>query len=91
VSSVFSTFSSGLPYWLREIDRIIFRANNDAYKVTKEFNGCYKTWTEQFWTDAFGLFMQKEMERFVRFIVQKLKDAELFASQGGPVILTQVQ
>jgi len=30
------------------------------------------------------------MERFVRFIVQKLKDAELFASQGGPIILTQV-
>ncbi|XP_039792361.1 beta-galactosidase 12-like isoform X2 [Panicum virgatum] len=54
----------GLPYWLREIDRIIFRANNDAYK--------------------------KEMERFVRFIVQKLKDAELFASQGGPIILTQI-
>ena len=34
--------------------------------------------------------MQKEMETFVRFIVQKLKDAELFASQGGPIILTQV-
>jgi hypothetical protein len=34
--------------------------------------------------------MQKEMEKWTRFIVQKLKDAELFASQGGPVILTQV-
>ncbi|ONM23189.1 Beta-galactosidase 11 [Zea mays] len=55
----------GLPYWLREIDHIIFRANNDPYK--------------------------KEMEKFVRFIVQKLKDAELFASQGGPIILTQIE
>uniref|UniRef100_K3ZQT2 Beta-galactosidase n=1 Tax=Setaria italica TaxID=4555 RepID=K3ZQT2_SETIT len=55
----------GLPYWLREIGHIIFRANNEAFK--------------------------KEMEKFVRFIVQKLKDAELFASQGGPIILTQIE
>ncbi|KXG36088.1 beta-galactosidase 12 [Sorghum bicolor] len=55
----------GLPYWLREIDHIIFRANNDPYK--------------------------KEMEKWTRFVVQKLKDAELFASQGGPVILTQIE
>uniref|UniRef100_A0A0A8YH38 Beta-galactosidase n=1 Tax=Arundo donax TaxID=35708 RepID=A0A0A8YH38_ARUDO len=55
----------GLPYWLREIDRIIFRANNEPFK--------------------------KEMEKFVSFIVQKLKDAELFASQGGPIILTQIE
>ncbi|KAL6601348.1 hypothetical protein ACP70R_044568 [Stipagrostis hirtigluma subsp. patula] len=55
----------GFPYWLREIDRIIFRANNDPFK--------------------------KEMERFVRFIVQKLKDAELFAPQGGPIILSQIE
>nr|CAB3454079.1 unnamed protein product [Digitaria exilis] len=54
----------GLPYWLREIGHIIFRANNEPFK--------------------------KEMEKFVRFIVQKLKDADLFASQGGPVILAQV-
>nr|CAG30724.1 putative beta-galactosidase precursor [Hordeum vulgare] len=55
----------GLPYWLREIPHIIFRANNEPYK--------------------------KEMEKFVRFIVQKLKDAEMFASQGGPVILAQIE
>jgi hypothetical protein len=34
--------------------------------------------------------MQGEMEKFVRFIVQKLKDADLFACQGGPIILSQV-
>uniref|UniRef100_A0ACD5XZP6 Uncharacterized protein n=1 Tax=Avena sativa TaxID=4498 RepID=A0ACD5XZP6_AVESA len=55
----------GLPYWLREIPHIVFRANNEPYK--------------------------REMEKFVRFIVQKLKDADLFASQGGPIILTQIE
>jgi hypothetical protein len=34
--------------------------------------------------------MQMLMEKFVNLIVQKLKDANLFASQGGPIILAQV-
>ncbi|BAF25717.1 Os09g0539200 [Oryza sativa Japonica Group] len=55
----------GLPYWLREIGHIIFRANNEPFK--------------------------REMEKFVRFIVQKLKDAEMFAPQGGPIILSQIE
>ncbi|KAL6846042.1 hypothetical protein ACP4OV_023490 [Aristida adscensionis] len=55
----------GLPYWLREIDRIIFRANNEPFK--------------------------KEMEKFVRFIIKKMQDAELFANQGGPIILSQIE
>jgi hypothetical protein len=49
----FSLFSSsGLPYWLREIDHIIFRANNDPYKVIKEFYGCSKDMHVEFWTDG---------------------------------------
>lgn len=88
---LFSLLSpSGLPYWLREIGHIIFRANNEPFKVIKEFNCCNKIRTGEFWTDGFGLLIQKEMEKFVRFIVQKLKDADLFASQGGPVIIAQV-
>ncbi|KAL5205953.1 hypothetical protein ABZP36_034162 [Zizania latifolia] len=35
--------------------------------------------------------LTKEMEKFVRFIVQKLKDAEMFAPQGGPIILAQIE
>ncbi|KAF7060272.1 hypothetical protein CFC21_067067 [Triticum aestivum] len=54
-----------LPYWLREIPHIIFRANNEPYK--------------------------REMEKFVRFIVQMLKDENLFASQGGNIILAQIE
>ncbi|ONM23190.1 Beta-galactosidase 11 [Zea mays] len=42
----------GLPYWLREIDHIIFRANNDPYKVIKEFYGCSKDMHVEFWTDG---------------------------------------
>jgi len=34
--------------------------------------------------------LQTHMEKFVNLIVKKLKDANLFASQGGPIILAQV-
>lgn len=34
--------------------------------------------------------MQKEMERFLEKIVNMMKDENLFASQGGPIILAQV-
>jgi hypothetical protein len=34
--------------------------------------------------------MQKYMKQFVTLIVNKLKEAKLFASQGGPIILAQV-
>jgi hypothetical protein len=30
------------------------------------------------------------MERFVRKVVELMKDEKLFASQGGPIILAQV-
>jgi hypothetical protein len=33
---------------------------------------------------------QMHMEKFVNMIVEKLKDANLFAPQGGPIILSQV-
>jgi hypothetical protein len=36
------------------------------------------------------LFIQNLMQKFVTLIVNKLKDAKLFASQGGPIILAQV-
>lgn len=34
--------------------------------------------------------MQHHMERFVRKIVNMMKKEKLFASQGGPIILAQV-
>ncbi|CAI0557703.1 unnamed protein product [Linum tenue] len=34
---------------------------------------------------------KQHMERFVKMIVEKLRDAKLFASQGGPIILAQIE
>ncbi|KAG8048213.1 hypothetical protein GUJ93_ZPchr0008g12393 [Zizania palustris] len=34
---------------------------------------------------------KKHMKEFVTLIVNKLKDAKLFASQGGPIILSQIE
>ncbi|PAN36604.1 hypothetical protein PAHAL_6G296200 [Panicum hallii] len=34
---------------------------------------------------------KSHMEKFVNLIVKKLKDANLFASQGGPIILAQIE
>ncbi|RRT54089.1 hypothetical protein B296_00015913 [Ensete ventricosum] len=35
--------------------------------------------------------MQDHMKRFATMIVKRMKDEKLFASQGGPIILAQVQ
>ncbi|KAL6855899.1 hypothetical protein ACP4OV_018701 [Aristida adscensionis] len=55
----------GLPYWLREVPDIVFRTNNEPFKM--------------------------HMEKFVNLVVKKFKDANLFASQGGPIILAQIE
>jgi hypothetical protein len=36
-------------------------------------------------------FAQMHMETFVKIVIKRLKDANLFASQGGPIILAQVR
>ncbi|PKA46168.1 Beta-galactosidase 11 [Apostasia shenzhenica] len=36
-------------------------------------------------------FVQYHMERFVRKVVDKMKEEKLFASQGGPIIIAQVE
>ncbi|KAM0986361.1 hypothetical protein ACFX13_013800 [Malus domestica] len=55
----------GLPYWLREVPRIIFRFDNTAYKY--------------------------HMKNYVDMIVSRLREAKLFAPQGGPIILAQIE
>ncbi|CAI0556757.1 unnamed protein product [Linum tenue] len=55
----------GLPVWLRDIPGIVFRSNNDPYKVY--------------------------MQNFTTKIVTMLQSQNLFASQGGPIILAQVE
>ncbi|KAK7404379.1 hypothetical protein VNO78_05239 [Psophocarpus tetragonolobus] len=55
----------GLPYWLREIPEIIFRSNNEPFKL--------------------------HMKNYVSTIVKTLQDENLFAPQGGPIILAQIE
>nr|CAD1830486.1 unnamed protein product [Ananas comosus var. bracteatus] len=55
----------GLPYWLREVEGIAFRTDNEPFKY--------------------------HMKRFVEKVVQLMKDEKLYASQGGPIILSQIE
>jgi hypothetical protein len=38
-----------------------------------------------------GLFVQAEMQRFTEKVVATMKGAGLYASQGGPIILSQIE
>ncbi|PKA64759.1 Beta-galactosidase 16 [Apostasia shenzhenica] len=55
----------GLPFWLHDIPGIVFRSNNEPFK----------------------LYMQS----FVTKIVEIMKFEQLYASQGGPIILSQIE
>ncbi|KAG0488052.1 hypothetical protein HPP92_006601 [Vanilla planifolia] len=55
----------GLPTWLRYVPGIVFRTDNEPFKL--------------------------HMERFVTKIVEMMKNEKLYASQGGPIILSQVE
>ncbi|XP_068664980.1 beta-galactosidase 13-like [Aristolochia californica] len=55
----------GLPYWLREVNNITFRTDNEPFK------NC--------------------MQKYTQMIVDMFKDEELFASQGGPIIVAQIE
>jgi hypothetical protein len=41
-----------------------------------------------YWLDLSHL--QYQMKKYVKMIVNKMKEEKLFASQGGPIILAQV-
>ncbi|KAA3462829.1 beta-galactosidase 13-like [Gossypium australe] len=55
----------GLPYWLREVPNIIFRCDNEPFKM--------------------------HMKKFVTLVIEKMKQAKLFAPQGGPIIVSQIE
>lgn len=55
----------GFPYWLKEVPGIVFRTDNDPFK----------------------LFMQG----FVSKIVHLMEENQLFAWQGGPIIMAQIE
>ncbi|XP_059453357.1 beta-galactosidase 16-like [Corylus avellana] len=55
----------GLPIWLRDVQGIVFRSNNEPFKY--------------------------HMGRFVTKLVNMMKSERLYASQGGPIILSQIE
>ncbi|XP_024362300.1 beta-galactosidase 9 [Physcomitrium patens] len=55
----------GFPYWLKDIPGIVFRTDNEPFKVA--------------------------MEGFVSKIVNLMKENQLFAWQGGPIIMAQIE
>lgn len=55
----------GFPYWLKEIPGIVFRTDNEPFKVA--------------------------MQGFVTKIVNLMMENELFAWQGGPIIMAQIE
>ncbi|XP_057446313.1 beta-galactosidase 16-like [Lotus japonicus] len=55
----------GLPLWLHDIPGIVFRSDNQPFKI--------------------------QMQRFTAKIVNMMKSANLYASQGGPIILSQIE
>ncbi|XP_068645354.1 beta-galactosidase 13-like [Aristolochia californica] len=55
----------GLPYWLREVQNITFRTNNEPFK--------------------------NHMKKYTRMMVDMMKKEKLFASQGGPIIVSQIE
>eukprot|EP01018_Ginkgo_biloba_P031036 Gb_40554 [translate_table: standard] len=65
----------GFPLWLHFIPGIKFRTDNEPFKV----GHCF-----------LDFICNTEMQRFTALIVNLMKQKELFASQGGPIILSQV-
>ncbi|KAK1433352.1 hypothetical protein QVD17_10262 [Tagetes erecta] len=55
----------GLPFWLHDVPGIVFRTNNQAFKL--------------------------HMQNFTTKIVNMMKAENLFYTQGGPIILTQIE
>ncbi|OIT27278.1 PREDICTED: beta-galactosidase 16-like [Nicotiana attenuata] len=55
----------GFPFWLHDIPGIVFRSNNEPFKLY--------------------------MQNFTTKIVNLMKSEGLYASQGGPIILSQIE
>jgi len=83
-----SFFNSGFPVWLHFIPGIKFRTDNEPFKVTLLLLFCGAVLGFEFTHQQ--LCIQAEMKRFTAKIVDMMKQEKLYASQGGPIILSQV-
>lgn len=87
--------NSGFPLWLHFIPGIKLRTDNEPYKVYNPFIPICSLLcvfaifsTSLVWLKICGF--QAEMQRFTAKIVEMMKNEKLYASQGGPIILSQV-
>ncbi|KAJ6884611.1 hypothetical protein NC652_031576 [Populus alba x Populus x berolinensis] len=55
----------GLPFWLHDVPGIVFRSDNEPFKVY--------------------------MQNFTAKVVSMMQSENLYASQGGPIILSQIE
>ncbi|KAF8670752.1 hypothetical protein HU200_050417 [Digitaria exilis] len=76
----------GLPAWLRDIPGVQFRLHNEPFEIDSP-----KQVESLLMMILFYTQWQREMETFTTLIVNKMKDAKMFAGQGGPVILAQIE
>ncbi|KAL9322778.1 hypothetical protein ACSQ67_010831 [Phaseolus vulgaris] len=79
----------GFPLWLHFIPGIKFRTDNEPFKVTLLLLLCDAVLGSEFTHQP--LCTQAEMKRFTAKIVDMMKQEKLYASQGGPIILSQIE
>ncbi|XLT84611.1 hypothetical protein HN873_006364 [Arachis hypogaea] len=79
----------GFPIWLHFIPGIKFRTDNEPFKVSP-YIYIYLIHVISN-NNSKNLFLQAEMKRFTAKIVNMMKQESLYASQGGPIILSQIE
>lgn len=89
------TFGRGFPLWLHFIPGIQFRTDNEPFKVSTISIFSFHVVNHwcllvELWVALFCYLFQAEMQRFTAKIVDMMKQEKLYASQGGPIILSQV-
>lgn len=84
----FCSFSyRGFPYWLKEVPNITFRSYNEPFLVRNARSDAYILVIGLTW---FQLRTQFHMKRYAENIINMVKAENLFADQGGPIIMAQV-
>ncbi|KAJ8447880.1 hypothetical protein Cgig2_012015 [Carnegiea gigantea] len=83
----------GLPLWLRDIPGIAFRSDNGPWKVFALSSSAKNLTTIKLLikNPNTSYWMQAHMQNFTTMIVNMMKTEKLYASQGGPIIISQIE
>lgn len=92
--TLFRIWHSGFPLWLHFIPGVQLRTDNEPYKVLypHPYSSFIKCGILIYHITVYNnnIMFQIEMQRFTTYIVNLMKQEKLYASQGGPIILSQV-